>query len=146
MTNEQIVRDACRFIWTDGDLSRISEFYSEDFQADYPVTNWGTGLKGVKDIAIMQREAFPDYREQIDELINAGDQVIVVLTIRGTHLGPLPNLPATGKSMEIRDVSIIQVKDGKIVKQSGVSDYFTAYQQLGVFDLQHDDAVPTAGT
>ena len=146
MTNEQIVRDACRIIWTEGDLSRISEFYAEDFQTDYPITNWGSGLKGLKDLAIMQREAFPDYREQIDELIDAGDKIIVVLTIRGTHLGPLPNFPATGKSMEFRDVTIIQIENGKIVKQSGLSDYFTVYNQLGVFDLQHDTAIPTAGT
>lgn len=143
MTNEQIVRDACQIIWTDGDLSRIGEFYAEDFQADYPVTNWGSGLKGLEELATLQREAFPDYREQIDDLIDAGDRVVVLLTIKGTHLGALPNLPATGKSMKIRDVSIIQIENGKIVKQSGVSDYFTAYNQLGVFDQQHDDAVAT---
>ena len=135
MTNEEIVRTACQVVWTDGDLSRIGEFYAEDFQANYPITNWGKGLEGLKQLAIDQRTAFPDYREQIDELIDAGDRIIVRLTIRGTHKGPLPNLPATGKSIEFSDVTICRIENGKIVEQSGLSDYLTVYLQLGVIEL-----------
>ena len=40
MTNEEIVRNACRVVWTEGDVSRVGEFYAEDFQAHYPITNW----------------------------------------------------------------------------------------------------------
>ena len=82
-----------------------------------------------------QRAAFPDYRERIDELITAGDRVIVRLTIRGTHEGPLPNLPATGKSVEFSDVTICRIENGKIVEQSGLSDYLSLYLQLGVIEL-----------
>lgn len=135
MTNEEIVRTACQVVWTDGDLSRIGEFYAEDFQANYPITNWGKGLEGLKQLAIDQRAAFPDYRERIDELIDAGNRIIVRLTIRGTHKGPLPNLPATGRSIEFSDVTICRIENGKIVEQSGLSDYLTIYLQLGVIEL-----------
>ncbi len=80
------------------------------------------------------RASFPDYREQIDELIVADDLVTVILTIRGTQTGPMGDLPATGKSVEFRDVSIIRVRDGKIVEQRGLSDHFGIYQQLGLID------------
>ena len=135
MTNEEIVRAACKVIWTDGDVSRIGEFYAEDFQANYPTTNWGSGLEGAKHLATELRQAFPDYREQIDELITTGDRVIVRLTIRGTHKGPLPNLPATGKSVEFTDVTICRIENGKIAEQSGLSDYLALYLQLGVIEL-----------
>jgi len=140
MTNADIVREACRVIWTEGDLSRVAEFYSEDFTADYPMTNWGTGIEGIQHLASAQREAFPDYREHIDALYDAGDQIIVKLTIRGTHKGPLPGLPPTGKKIEFRDVTICRVEDGKIVEQSGLSDHLTIYQQLGVIELPVVDA------
>ena len=139
MTSADIVREACRVIWTEGDVSRAEEFYSEDFKADYPMTNWGNGIEGLKRLATAQREAFPDYRERIDALYDAGDHIIVTLTIRGTHKGPLPGLPPTGKEIEFRDVTICRIEDGKIVEQSGLSDYLTIYQQLGVVEL------PTAG-
>ena len=41
MTNEEIVREACRVIWTEHDLDRIPEFYSEDYTTDYPMTQMG---------------------------------------------------------------------------------------------------------
>ncbi len=135
MTNEELVRTACKVIWCDGDLSRIGEFYAEDYRADYPMTDWGEGLEGIQKLASEQRKAFPDYREEIDELIDAGDKIVVVLTIRGTHKGPLRGMAATGKSFEFRDVTICTCENGKIVRQSGLSDYLTAYLQLGIIDL-----------
>jgi len=135
MTNEQIVRDACQVVWTEGDMSRVGEFYSEDFQANYPRTDWGVGVQGVRALAESIRASFPDYSEEIDELIVAEDLVIVRLTLRGTHNGPLPNLPATGKAVEFKDVTICRVRDGKIVEQRGLSDHFALYQQLGLIDL-----------
>ena len=99
------------------------------------MTDWGEGVEGIKNLAIEQREAFPDYREEIEELIDAGDKIIVVLTIRGTHKGPFRGMAATGKSFEIRDVTICTCRNGKIVRQSGVSDYLAAFVQLGVIDL-----------
>ena len=89
MTNEQIVREACRVIWSEGDTSRIGEFYAEDFQADYPRTNWGSGLEGIRLLVDEIQTSFPDYQEHIDELIDAGDLIIVRLTLRGTQTGPI---------------------------------------------------------
>lgn len=45
MTNEELVRNACQVIWTDGDVSRIGEFYAENFEAKYPMTNWAPAWK-----------------------------------------------------------------------------------------------------
>ena len=103
-SNADVVREACRVIWSEGELSRIGDFYAEDFQADYPVTNWGEGLAGIAALAGGIRAAFPDYHERIDELIDAGDRIVVRLTITGTHRGPLPGLEAAGR--EVRYVQI----------------------------------------
>lgn len=135
MTNEELVRNACQVIWTDGDASRIGEFYAENFQANYPMTNWGTGLEGARNLALEIRAAFPDYRERIDELIDAGDRIIVRLTIQGTHQGDYGGLPATGKSVEFTDVTICRIENGRIVEQSGLSDLLTLYVQLGLIEL-----------
>lgn len=43
-SSADIVREACRVIWSEGQVERVPEFYSEDFKSDYPVTDWGTGL------------------------------------------------------------------------------------------------------
>ena len=135
MTNAEIVRNACQIIWSDGDVSRIGEFYAENFTADYPMTDWGEGLEGIKSLVLGIRTGFPDYRERIDELLVAGDDVIVRLTLQATHNGPLPNLPATGRAVEFKDVTICTVLDGKITRQRGLTDYLSLYSQLGLIEL-----------
>jgi steroid delta-isomerase-like uncharacterized protein len=135
VTNEQIVREACRIIWTEHDLSRIDEFYAEDFKADYTFTDWGVGLAGIKALATRQRDAFPDYREHIDELIDGGDKIVVRLTVRGTHLGDFPGLPATGKEFAIRDMTICRIENGKIAAQTGLSDLLSFFVQAGAIEL-----------
>ena len=133
--NEQIVRDACQVVWSEGDVSRIDEFYAEDFEAHYLRTNWGTGLQGIRALVEEIRGSFPDYREHIDELIVAGDLVTVRLTIRATHLGPLASYPATGKEVAFQDVTVLELRAGKIVSQRGLSDHFALYQQLGLIEF-----------
>lgn len=38
----------------------------------------------------------------------------------------------TGQAVAFRDVTILKLRDGKIIEQRGLSDYFTMFQQLGV--------------
>jgi len=135
--NEKIVREACRVLWTEGDWERVGEFYSEDYKPDYPMNNeaWGTGVAGIQDYVKAVRTAFPDYKEEITELVAAGDKIIVSLRLTGTHTGPYGPLPATGRPVEFREVAIITVRDGKIVSQSGVTDNLAVFAQLGLVQV-----------
>lgn len=136
MTNEEFVRNACHVIWGEGDLSRVREFYADHFQAhDSSVgSNWGDGADGVEELARSLRDAFPDYHETIEDIIVSGDRVSVRLTIRGTHTGPLPFAPATGRSIEITDQSIFRIEDGKIAEQWALTDQLSLLVQLGLFE------------
>ena len=51
LSNADIVREASRVVWTEGQLDRVSEFYSDDFTADYAFTDWGAGIQGVRALA-----------------------------------------------------------------------------------------------
>ena len=137
MTNEEIVRTACHVIWTEGDLSRVREFYAHDFRAHYSAVGprWGDGADGVAELARSLRAAFPDYREQIEDIVAAGDRVVARLTVRGTHTGPLPFAAATGKEVEITDISILRIADGKIAEQWAVTDQLGMLAQLGLLEL-----------
>ena len=131
-SNADIVREACQVIWTEGQIDRVPEFYSEDFTADYAFTDWGTGIEGVKALASSVRVGLPDYREEIKLLIDGGEYIVVELLIEGTHTGPMNGMEPTGEAVAFRDVTILKLRDGKIVEQRGLSDYLTMFQQLGV--------------
>ena len=137
MTNEELIRTACHVIWTEGETDRVGEFYADDFQAHVPAVgpSWGSGVQDLKALADQLRSAFPDYRETVEDLIADGDRVMVRLTVRGTHDGPLAGTPATGKAVEIIDHSIFRIENGKIAEQWALSDYMSLYLQLGLIEL-----------
>tara|TARA_B100001142_G_scaffold218678_1_gene216805 strand:+ start:222 stop:626 length:405 start_codon:yes stop_codon:yes gene_type:complete len=126
--NEQLVRDAMQIIWNECDVSRVNEFYSDDFEADYPHTDWGNGLEGLCNLATQVHSDLPGYIENIDQLIDAGDKIIVILSISGSH-------PVSGDEISFRDVTVLTIKDGKIVNQRGVGDLLTLYEKLNMITL-----------
>ncbi len=132
-TSADVVREACHVIWSEGQVERVPEFYSDDFRADYPMTDWGTGLAGVKALATSVRKDLPGYREHIDELIEAGEEVVVRLTITGTN-------PRNGETVSFRDVTMLTVRDGKICFQRGLTDYLSLYMQMGIIDMPEASA------
>ena len=126
--NEEVVRNAMQAIWNECDISRVSEFYADDFEADYPHTNWGSGLDGICALAIQVHKDLPNYKEDIEELINAGDKIIVTLSISGCN-------PSNGEKISFRDVTILTLKNGKIISQRGVSDLLSLYVKLGMINF-----------
>ena len=127
-SSENIVREAMQVVWTEGDISRVGEFYAETFKADYPFTDWGEGLEGVAALAMKVREDLPGYTEDIEELLIAGEEVVVVLKISGFH-------PTTNEELSFRDVTILTLEDNKIVSQRGLSDLFSLYLKLGLIQM-----------
>ena len=132
--NEEIVREACRVIWTEGQIERVAEFYAEDFKASYPNADWGEGLEGVKALAKRVRQGMPDARESIDLIISDGDYVVVELTICGTHKGSMYGVAPTEKELSYRDVTILKLARGKIVEQRGLTDFLSVFIQLGLVE------------
>jgi predicted ester cyclase len=140
-TNAEIVREACHVVWGEGRADKVSDYYAEDFKADYPMTNWGHGLDGVRQLVADVRIGLPDYTEEIQLLIEDGDYVVVELLIKGTHTGPIGNVAPTGKAVAFRDVTILKLREGKIIEQRGLTDHLSLFQQLGMTELpggRHD--------
>ena len=126
--SEDIVREAMQVIWTDGDISRVGEFYADNFKADYPFPDWGEGLEGLSALVLKVREDLPGYREDIEELLISGNEIIVVLQISGYH-------PSTNEKIDFRDVTILTLENEKIIKQRGLTDLFSLYLKLGLIEL-----------
>ena len=82
-------------------------------------------------------QALPDSKASFDRThAAANDTVVLELTWRGTHQGPLEtptgSIPATGKKIEIRAVAIVELKGEKARTQRHFFDMATLLQQLGV--------------
>jgi steroid delta-isomerase-like uncharacterized protein len=131
-SEQEAGREITDIIWNGRGVDRIPEFYAPDFVADYRPFAFREGYEGIRAMVEGAWTAFPDYHEEVHELIAEGDRVVLHLTISGTQKGQWGPLPATGKRAEFDEIVILQIRDGKVLRQRGVVDNLSALRQLGV--------------
>ena len=78
----------------------------------------------------MMKNAFPDLRAHIEDMVAAGDTVAVRLRFRGTHTGEFLGIPATGHAIEYVSHEFYRVADGLIAEEWICSDMATLFRQL----------------
>jgi predicted ester cyclase len=120
-------------VWNGRDLDAIPELYSPDYVADYrPYAPLTRGHDGIRGMIERVHTAFPDYHEELLELVAEGDRVVVHLRITGTQHGQWGPIPPTGKPVSFEEVVLLRIVDGKVVEQRGIVDNLLALRQIGV--------------
>ena len=76
--------------------------------------------------------AFPDWREEIVELVAEGNTVAGRFRCSGTHLGEFLGEAPTGKRMEVEEVFFLRVEEGKFVDFWGLEDSLNRMRQRGL--------------
>ena len=81
----------------------------------------------------MFHSGIPDLVHHIEEIITAGDKVVVRFIARGTHTGDLGmGLPPTGDKVEVSSIVIYRIENGKIVEERQEADMLGFMQQFGM--------------
>jgi len=127
--NKQMVRQTFEAIWNRGDFS----VFDERFSADY-VGHSATeieDIEGAKRFVETMRSAFPDFHYRVEDEIAEDDKVVNRWTVHATHEGEFQGIPATGKQVTIRGISIYRLADGKLVEGWTNADMLGLLQQLG---------------
>jgi predicted ester cyclase len=81
--------------------------------------------------------AFPDWREEIVELVAEGNTVAGRFRCSGTHLGVFLGEAPTGERMDVEEVFFLRVKDGKFVDFWGLEDSLGRMRQLGLIPMRN---------
>jgi predicted ester cyclase len=77
------------------------------------------------------RAGFPDWRQEIDELVAEGDTVVARCRCRGTNSGEWLGMAATGRSMEVDEVWFFTVVGGRLDRMWSLEDTWSRLLQLG---------------
>jgi predicted ester cyclase len=121
---------------TKGNNDVVDEIYVEDcriISANVP-PELSYGREAFKAYANFLRGAFPDLQITDDEIIYEGELASIRWSFIGTHLGPMGNIPATGRRVSISGFDIMRIRDGYILELYLEQDMFGLLSQLGVFD------------
>jgi len=77
----------------------------------------------------------PDSTIEVEDVFDAGDAVVSVLAMWGTHGGPMGELPPTGKPFTLRGVQILRFDErGGIVAHDNFFDQLSFLVQLGLME------------
>jgi steroid delta-isomerase-like uncharacterized protein len=122
------------------DVEELTRAYSpeaivEDPQYPEPIR----GQRGVQDDFEAFLRGFPDLRAEIRSVLDGEDRCAWEATLRGTHRGPLSgptgDIPATGRSVEVRMAGFTRVDEsGSIVEEHRYYDMAGLIDQLGVME------------
>jgi steroid delta-isomerase-like uncharacterized protein len=77
------------------------------------------------------RDAFPDMRIDLDEMIAEGDLVAARWTATGTHRGDSLGFPATGQRAQFSGMVFGRFENGQIVEGWNNFDQLGLFTQLG---------------
>ncbi len=118
-------------VWNKGNLDIMDELYSPDFVRHFlPDGSELRGIDSLRERVRKHREAFPDWREKIKHIVAEGDLVVIHFVSTGTNEGSWLSNPPTGRRIQINEVSILRIEEGKIAEQWLMPDIFNMQQQL----------------
>jgi steroid delta-isomerase-like uncharacterized protein len=130
--NKAIVRRLMEEVWNKGNLSLVDELFAPNYEDHDPSTpDFGRGPESEKKRATLYRNAFPDLRLTIEEIIAEGDTVMARWSCRGTHKGDLGGIAPTGKQINISGITVARLANGKLAEAHVNWDALGLMQQLG---------------
>jgi steroid delta-isomerase-like uncharacterized protein len=119
-------------VFSKGDVDLVDELATDDL-VDHEEGPPGTpeGREGVKAFVTVFREAFPDLKTEVHEMVEEGDLCVARVTFSGTHKGDFMGVPASGKSFSAETIDIVRFDGDRVAEHWGVTDLMALMQQIG---------------
>jgi len=131
--NKTVVRRLFDELWNKGTLQVADEIIAPTYQHhDASTPDFGKGPEGEKKRVNLYRNAFHDFRLNIEDLYAEGETVVARWSCRGIHKGELNGIAPTNKQFAITGVTVCRFMNGKIVEGFVNWDALGLMRQLGV--------------
>lgn len=117
------------------DAEGIASLYADDTFVDSP--DFPAPKRSPKEVAENYRnyfEAMPDIKDDVTNMIVSGDKVIVEFVSSGTIQNLAPDDPPVmkGKKFSLKICSILEIKNGKVVRDITYYDQLSFLKQVGL--------------
>jgi steroid delta-isomerase-like uncharacterized protein len=130
--NKALVAEFIDALFTEGELDAVDCYLAPGFVNHDPFPGFARDREGMRQTALVFRQAFPDWHAGQQAHIAEGDLVAERFTARGTHQGELLGVPPTGREVSLVGINIFRIQDGQLVERWGRTDDLGFLQQLGI--------------
>jgi steroid delta-isomerase-like uncharacterized protein len=130
---QQVVRELVD-AWNAHDIDRVLSLYAAEFEeTDVAIAGVQKGREAIRRIMRRYLLAFPDLVITAEDVIIQNNCVALSWTLAGHHRGILLNIPATGRLIQVRGVSIMHIDDtGHIVRLQRIWDLAGLLRAIGL--------------
>lgn len=127
---KSLIRRYYSELWNAWSTPALEELISLDIVFRGSIGTAVNGIEEFKQYVSKIRAAFPDFHNDLDELIGEGDKVVARLTYSGTHQGELFGFFGTGRKVTYQGIAIFRFREGKIVSGYVLGDTESLKRQL----------------
>ncbi|HEX8278099.1 MAG TPA: ester cyclase [Segetibacter sp.] len=128
-TNRDIVKKY-HAVWSNGQVTELDKILAPDFVCHFINGIEWKGVDGAKNEITGHRKSFPDWNEEIVDMISEGDKVVTRYKSTGTQQGKFNGLDPSGKKVTIYETSIYRIANGEIAEQWGFPDALSLNNQI----------------
>jgi steroid delta-isomerase-like uncharacterized protein len=132
--NMELGRRVFTEIYGQGKIELVNQLYSDDFIDDSP--GGGKGRELIKGAVMGFHAACPDLQMEIEDVFATQDKVVIRYIGRGTQTGAYGEIPATGKPIVVRGITVFLIENGKVKTEWTEYDRLGMLRQIGVIPNQ----------
>jgi steroid delta-isomerase-like uncharacterized protein len=130
--NAETVRQMVAYLNSHNVLGMLSCFDEEMEWLDVPMEAAYRGKAEIGQFLDSLFDAFPDLEYRLTNLIARGDNVVAQFRMRGTHQNTFYGLPGTQSVVELPCLSMIAMRDGKVLSDHCYFDNAMILRQMGL--------------
>ena len=112
--NKQLVSRFFEEVYNKGNYAFADSVVAADYKSHNRLGFEVLGPEGIKKAARAQRDAFPDQRSEILDLVAEGDKVVVRGRDTGTFTAPFMGIEPSGRRIDITWIDIFRIENGKL--------------------------------
>jgi len=128
--------------WNTHDSEKLLSFFTDD--CIYEDVALGRLERGKEQVGSLLKSIFvdvPDFKMEVKSAFGSGDWGAGEWIMTGTFVhSSVPTVPATGKSFAVRGATILELRYGKISRNTDYIDLPTFLRQIGV--MTRDSMIP----
>jgi predicted ester cyclase len=136
--NKEVVLEYHKKVWSEGKMESLNDIITSDFTCHYLTSEKWKGIDEAKKNISNWRALFPDWKEEIGDVIQENDKVVMRYKATATHTKTYEGIDSTGAKIEIYEVSIYRISNGKIAEQWAFPDDPAIKTQILNFKKQQE--------
>lgn len=128
--NKNMIKNLFKEVSNEHNLEAIEKYWATDFVNHNAFPGQPAGSIGVKISLEHLFSVFPDYKEEIIDLVAENDKVVAYINLSGTHSQEFMGIAATNRFVKFQIMEIFRIEQNKVQEMWVLADFSSLHQQL----------------